>query len=143
MESGDEQTRQRHGLSHNLTREWVTDRLSQVEWLKATIQSEWVGEGIAFPQTSGEHNDPTGVEPPDLVNVYVTVPASVSEASRAELVSYLQSGAEADPHFEGRFRAGHMEGLTDVEEVESLDQGAGAQRLTLRFSVRGPVGPAV
>lgn len=130
----------RKGLSHNLTREWVTDHLASLRRVHATVTSEWIGEGVAFPQTVGEHNDPVDTLPPDWVHVYVVVPASMSESEIKQMMHYLHEQAEQDPRFGGRFASAHMEQCDskDVERVDSADYGPDAKRLTLRFSVQEP-----
>ncbi len=138
----DDSPEARHNLSHNLAREWVTAELQSMRWPAATVQSEWVGEGVAFPQTSGEHNDPTAVAPPDWIDIHITVPSSTTEDAMEGLLQALDAAASADPYLGGRFDTGHFEGQEgETERVESLDQGANAQRLTVRLSVQGPRSP--
>lgn len=129
-------------LSHNLAREWVADRLAAARIERATAESEWVGKGVAWPQTSGEHDDPTGIEEPEIIKVYVTVPGTVEEAAIEEMVDYLRKETDADPRLGGRVEAGSMrDGQDDIELVDDSDLGPQAQRIGLSFRISGPLDP--
>ncbi len=129
-------------LSHNLAREWVADRLAAARAIRATAESEWIGKGVAWPQTSGEHDDPTGVKEPEIVKVFVTVPAGIDEAAIQQMVDYLRAETAAEPRMGGRVEDGSMrEGQDDIELVDDLDLGAQAQRIGLTFRISGPLEP--
>jgi hypothetical protein len=129
-------------LSHNLAREWVGDRLAAARIQRATAESEWVGKGIAWPQTSGEHDDPTGIEEPEIVKIYVTVPGTVTEPEIKEMVDYLREETNADPRLGGRVETGSMRnGQDDIELVDDFDLGPRTQRIGLMFRISGPLDP--
>src|SRR6185312_1538301 len=123
-------------LSHNLAREWVTDRLAAARVKHATAESEWIGKGMAWPQTSGEFGDPTGIEEPEIVKVYVTVPAGIEESAINEMVGYLRAETAAEPRLGGRVEEGSMrDGQDDIELVDDPDLGQQAQRVGLLFRI--------
>lgn len=129
-------------LSHNLAREWVADRLAAAQVKRATAESEWVGKGVVWPQTSGEHDDPTGIEEPEIVKVYVTVPAGIGEAAIEEMVDFLRAETDADPRLGGRVQEGSMrDGQDKIELVDDHDLGPRAQRVGLSFRINGPLDP--
>jgi hypothetical protein len=134
--------RSKEELSHNLAREWVTDRLAAARVKHATAESEWIGKGVVWPQTSGEYDDPTGIEEPEIVKVYVAVPAGIDEASINEMVDYLRAETDAEPRLGGRVEEGSMrDGQDDIEVVDDVDLGPRAQRVGLSFRISGPLNP--
>jgi hypothetical protein len=129
-------------LSHNLAREWVTDRLGAAGIKLATAESEWIGKGVAWPQTSGEHDDPTGVAEPEIVKVFVTVPAATTDAALDSLIDFLRTETDAEPALGGRVESGSMRaGHDQVQVVDDLDLGANARRVGLTFTITGPLEP--
>jgi hypothetical protein len=123
-----------------LAREWVASRLAAARVMKATAESEWVGKGVVWPQTSGEHDDPTGIEEPEIVKVYVTVPADIGEAAMEEMVNFLRAETDADPRLGGRVEKGSMrDGQDKIELVDDPDLGPRAQRVGLTFRISGPL----
>ncbi|HET9677461.1 MAG TPA: hypothetical protein VFP21_08165 [Solirubrobacterales bacterium] len=79
----------RHGLSHNLAREWVSDCLIELRQVRhAEVESEWISEGVAWPE---------GAVPPDHVHVYVTVPYGFDDGMVGHLADFLAEAAERDP----------------------------------------------
>lgn len=129
-------------LSHNLAREWIVDRLSAMRVERVTAESEWTGKGVAWPQTSGEHDDPTGIVEPEIVKVFVTVPAATDEAAIQRMVGYLRSETEADPRLGGRVEGSSMrDGQDDIEVVDDSDLGPKARRIGLTLRISGPLDP--
>lgn len=129
-------------LAHNLAREWVVDRLGAVRIERATAESGWIGKGVAWPQTSGEHDEPTGVARPEIVKVFVTVPARTGESAIGQLVDYLREETDAEPRLGGRVEEGSMrDGQDETEVVDDHDLGEKAQRIGLTFRISGPIGP--
>lgn len=129
-------------LSHNLAREWVTDLLAAADITPATAESEWIGKGVTWPQTSGEHDDPTGVAAPEIVKVFVTVPATTPDATLDELIDFLRAETDAEPALGGRVESGSIRaGYDEVEVIDDLDLGARARRVGLTFTITGPLGP--
>lgn len=134
-------TNSRGQLAPNLAREWVTEQVGE-EGAVASIQSEWLSEGIPFPQTSGEHEDPTGIKPPDWIGVKVTVPASTNDERIEALTQRIKEASEGDRSLGSRVGAAHfMDDEPQIAEVEHQDYGP-AKEITYRFSVRDPLGPA-
>lgn len=134
-----EENIERRNLSHNLAREWVTSYLASQGDVNATVESEWFGEGVAFPQAAGEFQEPTGQVPPDWVRVLVTFPGSVPIERVAELAKSMSQAIDQDPRMDGRMQSAHLFSLEPLV-IERLDlEGA---TLTMQFSVTGPTSPS-
>lgn len=122
----------RHGLSHILAREWVSDCLIELRQVRhAEVESEWISEGVAWPE---------GAVPPDHVHVYVTVPYGFDDGMVGHLADFLAEAADRDPRFGYRFASAHLQDFDPgkTERVDSSNLGKGARRLTFDFSVRDP-----
>ena len=109
-----------------------------------TVESQWVAKAPAWPQTSGEHNDPTGVVEPDFVAVKVTFAGSVADERIEMAREFLLAETAKDPRLGGRVGSGRMrdDPLPEIELVDSPDFGEDAKQIDLTFTIAEPIAPA-
>jgi hypothetical protein len=134
-----EENKERRNLSHNLAREWVTSYLASQGDINATVESEWFGEGIAFPQTAGEFQEPTGQVPPDWIRVVVAFPGNVHIERVEELANTLSQAIDEDPRMGGRMQSARLFSLEPFVIERIHPEGV---TLSLQFSVTGPTSPS-
>jgi hypothetical protein len=141
--TGELTTEQEGELTHNLVREWVSERLKPRNRPHATVQSQIRGQGVPFPTEAGEHQDPIkDVVVPHLVDVFVALPGDMTEEQVKEVIEYLEAEINADPTLGGRVGSARFAAdQAKFERQDNHDLGSDAWRLTAPFTAQEPKQP--